>query len=117
MRAHEFLTEQNHEQAARDALITIITTNHALGITKIKPVQLAKSLEDRNFFVDADWIKNQLQDIPVVDQDKTTDDQVVLTTSEFGASQPEQSSLPDLDTDTQTSVEKMAKRALAKRSK
>ena len=117
MRAHEFLTEQNHEQEARDALITILATNHALGIFQITPAQLAKSLEERNYFVDSAWINSQLQNIPIVDQEKTTADTVFLTTSEFGQTAPEAEPLKDLETETERSVEQMAKRALAKRSK
>ena len=118
MRAYEFLTEQNHEQAARDALITILVTNHALGIEKIATEQLARSLEERNFFVDPEWINKTVQEIPVVDTDKTTPSHVALRSTEIPSdTEGEEPSEPDTDTFTQDSVEKMAKRALAKRSK
>lgn len=118
MRAYEFLTEQNHEQSARDALITILVTNHALGIERIATEQLARSLEERNFFVDGEWINNAVQEIPVVDTEKTTPSHVVLRSTEIPSdSEDEEASELDIDKFTQDSVDKMAKRALAKRSK
>jgi len=118
MRAYEFLTEQNHEQSARDALITILVTNHALGIERIATEQLARSLEERNFFVDGEWINKAVQEIPVVDTEKTTPSHVVLRSTEIPSdSEGEEASELDIDKFTQDSVDKMAKRALAKRSK
>lgn len=116
MRAHEFITEQSHEQDARDALITILVTQHALGIPRISFDQLSRSLAERNFFVDPEWLKTQIQDIPVVDQDQSSDTTIVLKSAEIAASKPEDE-VEDVDVDASSQVERMAQRALAKRSK
>lgn len=114
MRAHEFLTEQDHEADARDALITLLTTNHALGINSVGVDQLSRSLEDNNFFVDTDWIVSNSKQAAVVDADATTDQEIVLKTdgaSEQPDTEDQQTDLPD----QQTTVASMAKRALNKR--
>jgi predicted Zn-dependent protease len=114
MRAHEFLTENAHEKAARDALITLLTTNHALGIKTIAVTQLTKSLEDRNFFVDADWIVDQIQDIPVVNASASNFKKIVMQLTRTDTDdQPEQAE-PEAST-FDDKVEKMAKRAVNSR--
>ncbi len=115
MRAHEFLCEQTHEDQARDALITLITTQHALGIPEIKTKKLMKSLEDRNFFMDQDWVWQHAQQIPVVDTESSKPEQIVL---KLPNNEPEaQAAEPDAPEDQTKTVEKMAKQALAKRIK
>jgi hypothetical protein len=115
MRAHEFLCEQSHEDLARDALITLITTQHAMGIPTIKTSQLLKSLEDRNFFMDQDWVWSQMHTIPVVDMQQSKPEQIVLklSSSEPEATPPKQPTEPN----NAKTVEKMAKNALAQRIK
>jgi hypothetical protein len=111
MRAHEFLTENAHEKAARDALITLLTTNHALGIKSLSMDQLIKSLENRNFFVDPDWVSDQVKDIPVVNPEASNFKTVVLQLSRAQASDSEPQPEPKIDSD-QDQVERMAKRAM-----
>lgn len=114
MRAHEFLCEQTHEDQAHDALVTLITTQHAMGIPEVKPKQLLKSLEDRNYFMDADWLWDHAQQIPVVDVDASSVDLIKLKLPSTGTSEP----LPSPDQtpqDKSDRVEQMAKQALAQR--
>ena len=114
MRAHEFLFEQSHEDLARSALITLITTQHAMGIPEIKTQQLLKSLEDRNFFMDQDWVWGQVKSIPVVDTEKSEPTKIVLNLPNSGPEiAPEEPTKPDQS----QAVEKMAKKALAQRIK
>lgn len=118
MKIHEILCEQNHEDQARDALITLLTTQHALGIPETSMQQLLQSLEDRNFFMDADWIQQQISDIPVVDMDASDDDTVVLKlprTSSASTSANSTQKSQDQDPDIQNKVKNMAQKALAKR--
>lgn len=117
MRAHEFITEQNHEQDAKSALITIITSNHAMDISSISIPQLVKSLADKNFFVDEDWVFRNAKEIPVVDVDATTQEQVVLKNVTSGRADDgaESSDTKQKTTDDKDLVGKMAKSALDKR--
>ena len=114
MRAHEFLCEQSHEDLARDALITLITTQHAMGIPDIKTHQLLKSLEERNFFMDQDWLWSQVETIPVVDMEQSKPDQIVL---HLPNSEPDLTPEAPAEPDQAQAVEKMAKKALAQRIK
>ena len=114
MRAHEFLTEQDHEADARDALITLLTTNHALGINTIGVDQISRSLEDNNFFVDAEWIVNNSKQAAVVDADASTSSEIVLKTDGASEQPDTQDAQPDLP-DQQSTVASMAKSALNKR--
>ena len=114
MRAYEFLLEQTHEDLARDALITLITTQHAMGISEVKTDKLLKSLEDRNFFMDQDWVWDQVQNIPTVDQEKSTPEQIVVKLPNH---EPETPTAEPGEPDTAKTVEKMAKKALAQRIK
>lgn len=116
MRAHEFLCEQTHEDQAHDALVTLITTQHAMGIPEVKPEKLLKSLEDRNYFMDADWLWDHAQQIPVVDVEASSPELIKLKLPKTGKTEPE--AAPELDaTDQSDRVEKMAKQALAQRTK
>jgi hypothetical protein len=119
MRAHEFLCEQTHEDQARDALITLLTTQHALGIPEIDTDKLLQSLEDRNFFMDADWISAQVSDIPVVDAESSTPDNVVLRLprkpGQNSASDAGDADVPVMP-DSSDRVAQMARKALAKRN-
>ena len=114
MRAHEFLCEQTHEDLARDALITLITTQHAMGIPEVKTSQLLTSLEDRNFFMDQDWVWSQVSTIPVVDMEQSKPEQIVL---HLPNSEPEATAEQPTEPDSSQAVEKMAKNALAQRIK
>jgi hypothetical protein len=114
MRAHEFLTERDHEADARDALITLLTTNHALGINTIGVDQISRSLEDNNFFVDTDWIVNNSKQAAVVDADASTSSEIVLKTDGASEQPDTQDAQPDLP-DQQSTVASMAKSALNKR--
>lgn len=117
MRAHELLCEQSHEQLARDALITLLTTQHAMGMPEIQTAQLARSLEDRNFFVDTAWIWDQAQKMDIVDQDKSDQKHILLKLPD--QSDDDLSDLNDQPTDTETDSEKkvnqLAAQALDKR--
>ncbi len=116
MRAHEFLCEQTHEDQAHDALVTLITTQHAMGIPEVKPEQLLKSLEDRNYFMDADWLWSHAQQIPVVDVDASSEDLIKLKLPKTGKQDtPDQP--PPAPADPSDRVEQMAKQALAQRKK
>jgi len=116
MRAHEFLCEQTHEDQAHDALVTLITTQHAMGIPEVKPEKLLKSLEDRNYFMDADWLWDHAQQIPVVDVEASSADLIRLKLPKTGKSEPESSNeMPAVAPSLR--VEKMAKQALAQRTK
>lgn len=115
MRAYEFLKEQDHEQSARDALINILVTNHALGIPRVTVQQLADSLEERNFFMPLEWISQEARAVPVVDQEKSTESHIALQSQDLPSEEPEEPEA-ELEPDTERSVEQMAKRALAKRS-
>ena len=114
MRAHEFLCEQSHENLARDALITLITTQHAMGIPEIKTHQLLKSLEDRNFFMDQDWVWGQVQNMPIVDVAQSKAEKIVL---KLPNGEPESTPETPAEPDSAQAVEKMAKKALAQRIK
>jgi hypothetical protein len=116
MRAHEILREQSHEDQARDALITLLTTQHALGIPDIPMEKLLHSLEDRNYFMDADWVQAQVSNIPVVDAEASNNDQIKLKLprapqddTPVSAPTPDGPAAPDR-------VAAMAKKALAKRN-
>lgn len=117
MRAHEFITEQDHEQDAKSALITIITSNHAMGISPISIPQLVKSLADRNFFVSEEWVLTAAKEIPVVDVDATNEKQVVLKNVTSGRPDDGEStsSTKRKTTDDKSKVSQMAKSALDKR--
>ncbi len=115
MRAHEFLCEQTHEDQAHDALVTLITTQHAMGIPEVDTEKLLKSLEDRNFFMDMDWIWNHAQQIPVVDVNASSPDHIKLKLPRSTQQEPSQDAPPAV-TDQSDRVEKMAKQALAKRN-
>jgi hypothetical protein len=117
MRAHEFITEQNHEQDAKSELITLITTNHAMDISPISIQQLVKSLADRNFFVDEDWVFRNAKQIPVVDADATSEEQVVLKNVTSGRPDDGEtkSDVKPKTTDDKSKVSQMAKSALDKR--
>ena len=114
MRAHEILCEQTHEDLARNALITVITTQHALGIPEIASDKLLKSLEDRNFFMDQDWLFNQVQSIPTVDAEGSKPELIVL---KLPAQAPKTAAPATQEPDAAGTVEKMAKKALAQRMK
>lgn len=117
MRAHEFITEQDHEQDAKSALITVITSNHAMGISPISIKQLVKSLADRNFFVSEEWVLEAAKEIPVVDEDATDEEQVVLKNVISGRSDDGEHSSGEKQktTDDKHKVSQMAKSALGKR--
>jgi len=114
MRAHEFLCEQSHEDLARDALITLITTQHAMGIPTIKTSQLLKSLEERNFFMDKNWLWGQVQDMSVVDVENSTPEEIVL---DLPDSEPAVTPKAPVKPDRAKAVQKMAKNALTQRIK
>jgi hypothetical protein len=117
MRAHEFITEKDHEQDAKSALITIITTNHAMGISPISIKQLVKSLANKNFFVSEDWVLTAAKNIPIVDTDATDEKNVVLKDVKSGRASDKSSDTPietDQD-DSEKQVARMADRALDKR--
>lgn len=120
MRAHEFLCEQTHEDQAQDALVTLITTQHAMGIPEVKAAQLLKSLEDRNFFMDQDWLWDHVQQIPVVDVEASSPDQIKLklpkTSKTVGdAADTQDAQIPAMEPTKK--VAQMAKKALAQRNK
>lgn len=117
MRAHELLCEESHEDLARDALITLLTTQHAMGMPEIQTKQLSQSLEDRNFFVDTAWIWDQAQKLDIVNKDKSDQSHIVLNLPD--QSDDDLSDLEDTPADTETDAEKkvdqMAGQALDKR--
>lgn len=115
MRAHEFLCEQTHEDQAHDALVTLITTQHAMGIPDMDTEKLLKSLEDRNFFMDMDWIWDHAQQIPVVDVNASSPDHIKLKLPRSAKTDVAKAEAPAA-TDASDRVEKMAKQALAKRN-
>jgi len=122
MKLSELLCEQSHEDLAHDALITLITTNHALGMTEISAKKLLKSLEDRNFFMDSDWLWDHVQQIPIVDADASTKSLIKIkqpTDTDTDVDSDADSDKTDADApDTNSkTVDRMAKRALAKRNK
>ena len=115
MRAHEFLCEQTHEDQAHYALVTLITTQHAMGIPEVDIEKLLKSLEDRNYFMDMDWIWDHAQQIPVVDVEASSPDHIKLKlprSAKVDATKEAEPAAPD----PSDRVEKMAKQALAKRN-
>lgn len=115
MRAHEFLCEQTHEDQAHDALVTLITTQHAMGIPEVDVEKLMKSLEDRNYFMDMDWIWDHAQQIPVVDVEASSPDHIKLKLPRSAPT--DDNKVPEPTTpDPSDRVEKMAKQALAKRN-
>jgi hypothetical protein len=116
MRAHEFLCEQTHEDQAHDALVTLITTQHAMGIPEVKPEKLLKSLEDRNYFMDADWLWDHAQQIPVVDVEASSPELIKLKLPKTGKTEPEAAPEPDA-TGQSDRVKQMADKALAQRTK
>ena len=89
MRAQEFLCEDTHEDQAHDALVTLITTQHAMGIPEVKSPKLLKSLEDRNFFMDTDWLWAHAQQIPVVDVQSSSPDLIKLKLPKKNSMEPD----------------------------
>jgi hypothetical protein len=121
MRLKDILSEQTHELQARDALITILTTDHALGIGQVTVDQIIKSLEKLNFFMDKNWIRDQARQIDVVDSDQSTADTIVLQSTksekpgEPETTEPETNpETTDMDKDV---VSKMAQQAADRRIK
>jgi hypothetical protein len=115
MRAYELLQEQTVEADALDALITLLTSMHAMDIEEIKIEQIIKSLEDQNFFVDYPWIINNVQDMGIVDTDASDEDKIVLKDVSGKTDQPTQEPQDQQEFDSEQQVDKMAKQALNKR--
>ena len=117
MRAHELLCEQSHEDLARDALITLLTTQHAMGIPEITTKQLSKSLEDRNFFVDTAWIWEQAQKLDIVDKEKSDQKHLTLKLPDQSDDDLEDldAAVPDQESDAEKKVDQLAAQALDKR--
>lgn len=114
MRAFEILREQTVEQDAHNALITLLTSMHAMGLNKVKISQVIKSLEDQNFFVDIPWVKTSIQDMDIVDMD-STDEETIMLKDVSGKSQEPPVEQPEQEQDSQQQVDSMAKQALNKR--
>ena len=114
MRAFEILQEQTVEQDAQDALITLLTSMHAIGIDQVNINQIIKSLEDQNFFVDIPWIINNVEDMEIVDSD-TSDEETIILKDVSGKSAEPQAGKPEQEQDSEQEVNLMAKQALNKR--
>jgi hypothetical protein len=114
MRLHQLLSEQTHEDLARDALITLLATNHAMGIESVATSKLLKSLERRNFFVNAAWLKDQISNIDIVDADASDDDTIKIRV-ENGDDTSDQTMPTDDEQAQRDTVDRMAQRALNKR--
>lgn len=114
MRLHQLLSEQTHEDLARDALITLLTTNHAMGIESVDTSKLLKSLENRSFFVNTDWLKGQISSIDIVDADASNDDMIKLRVDNEDDGDDQTSPVDDEQTQKST-VDRMAQSALNKR--
>jgi hypothetical protein len=114
MRAFEILQEQTVEQDAQDALITLLTSMHAMGIDKVKVSQVIKSLEDQNFFVDIPWIRENIQDMDIVDAESSDEENIMLKDVSGKSAEP-QAGKPEQEQDSEQQVDRMAKQALNKR--
>lgn len=112
MRAYELLQEQTVESDAKDALITLLTSMHAMDIDEIKIDQIIKSLENQNYFVAYPWISNNVKDMGIVDADASDENKIVFKdvsgkTAQSSTTTPDQQEL-----DSEQQVNKMAKQAL-----
>jgi hypothetical protein len=114
MRAFEILQEQSVEQDAQDALITLLTSMHAMGIAKVKVSQVIKSLEDQNFFMDISWVRENMQDMDIVDAESSDEENIMLN-DVSGRSAAPQAGKPEQEQDSEQQVDRMAKHALNKR--
>lgn len=113
MRAFEILREQSVEKDAQEALITLLTSMHALEINQVLITQIIKSLADQKFFVDVAWVQDNIKNIDIVDTSQSTPEKIILKSLSGIPQEPE----PNYDepTTSDETVDRMAKQALNKR--